>query len=165
MRIDHTERVGLGGGCHWCTEAVFQSLHGVSNVAQGYVRSEPPHEDWSEAIVVTFDPSTIELAVLLEIHLRTHSSMSNHKMRGKYRSAIYTFNDEQRLQAESSLMALQPAFEKPLVTLVLTHCAFRRSDERFQDYYLKDPDRPFCRSYIDPKLRLLRERFAERVQT
>jgi peptide-methionine (S)-S-oxide reductase len=161
---DHTERVGFGGGCHWCTEAVFQSLQGVADVVQGFVRSEPPHDEWSEAVLVTFDPSIIELVVLIEIHLRTHSSMSNHKMRHKYRSAVYTFSDGQKLRAENLLKALQPGFEKPLVTLVLPHSAFRHSDERFQDYYSRNPDRPFCQSYIDPKLRLLRERFSERVR-
>ncbi len=158
------ERVGFGGGCHWCTEAVFQSLNGVATVAQGYIRSEPPHNEWSEAVVISFDPNVISLAVLVEIHLRTHSSMSNHKMRHKYRSAIYTFSSAQTIEANRLLTVLQPDFNKPLVTLVLPHLDFRPSDERFQNYYANDPDRSFCRRYIDPKLQLLRERFSERVR-
>ena len=52
-------RIGLGGGCHWCTEAVFQALAGVNEVAQGFCRSTAPNEDWSEAVMVAFDPDQI----------------------------------------------------------------------------------------------------------
>jgi peptide-methionine (S)-S-oxide reductase len=161
---DRIERIGFGGGCHWCTEAVFQSLAGVTNVAQGFVTSDPPYDEWSEAVVVSFDPGIINLAVLIEIHLRTHSSTSNHKLRHKYRSAVYTFSDEQALLVTVTLERLTDEFDKPLVTLVLPHLAFRSSDERFLNYYSKNPDRQFCRTYIDPKLRLLRERFSEQVR-
>lgn len=162
---EQLEEVGFGGGCHWCTEAVFQSLLGVCRVAQGFIRADEPHDSWSEAVVVTFDVGTISLAVLMEIHLRTHSSMSNHKMRHKYRSAIYTFNDAQQRAAKQFLAELQPAFQKPLVTLVLPHRGFRASDERFRNFYEKYPERAFCRRYIDPKLELLRNKFSNQFRT
>ena len=158
---DSEERIGLGGGCHWCTEAVFQSLRGVIHVSQGYIRSVPPHDAWSEAVVVRFDPREIDLQTLIEIHLRTHASTSAHKMRGKYRSAIYAFGETQRVQAAAALQALQQGFDKPLQTRVLSHEAFKPSDTRFQDYYATDPERPFCQTHIDPKLQLLRDRFAD----
>lgn len=68
--------MGSGGGCHWCTEAVFQALCGVSNVEQGYIKSLPPHDSFFEAVVVTLDPKDIPLDVLIYVHLRTHASMS-----------------------------------------------------------------------------------------
>ena len=154
------DRIGFGGGCHWCTEAVFQALRGVRHVAQGFIRSSPPHDSWSEAVVVHFDPRDIDLKTLIEVHLRTHASTSAHKMRGKYRSAIYAFSDEQRDQAANALRDLQREFNEPLQTLVLCHKVFKPSDARFQNYYSTDPERPFCRTYIDPKLQLLRKRFA-----
>lgn len=156
----HRQRIGFGGGCHWCTEAVFQNVRGVSDVTQGFIRSEPPHERWSEAIEATFDPKQIDLQTLIEIHLRTHSSTAAHKMRGKYRSAVYVFGEVQRRQVSDALATLRPGFDAPLQTLVLHHRGFAPSDEHFRDYYATDPERPFCRSYIDPKLRLLRDRFA-----
>ncbi|MBO6639652.1 MAG: peptide-methionine (S)-S-oxide reductase [Roseitalea sp.] len=85
---DHPIRIGFGGGCHWCTEAVFQALRGVTRVEQGFVRSEPPFDAWSEAVIVTFDPASIDLATLTEVHLRTHASTAAHAMRGEYRSAV-----------------------------------------------------------------------------
>lgn len=140
---------------------MFQALAGVSDVAQGFVSSVPPDDSWSEAVIVTFDPTAIDLKTLTEIHLRTHASTSQHKMRGKYRSAIYVFDDGK--EAENTLNGLQDGFDEPLVTRVLSHEAFKPSDTRFQNYYASGPDRPFCRTYIDPKLALLRERFAAQV--
>ena len=158
------ERIGFGGGCHWCTEAVFQSLKGIEHVAQGFIKSDSPADTWSEAVIVTFDPAIIELAALIEIHLRTHASTSHHKMRGKYRSAIYTFNDAQRRASQHELNRLQSDFEDELVTNVLPFAAFKESDEQFHNYYRSDPERPFCKTYIDPKLAKLRKLYADKVR-
>lgn len=157
------DRVGLGGGCHWCTEAVFQALRGVVEVAQGFVCAPRPHDNWSEAVIVSFDPEVIDLRTLIEVHLRTHASTSRHKMRGKYRSAIYTLDAVQADLAETALDELQGDFAEPLVTRVLDHAGFKPSDERFQNYYTTDPDRPFCKTYIDPKLRLIRQHYSELI--
>ncbi|MBG6206487.1 peptide-methionine (S)-S-oxide reductase [Roseibium album] len=152
-------KIGLGGGCHWCTEAVFQALAGISDVEQGFIRSEPPEDSWSEAVVVTFDPVALPLESLIEIHLRTHSSTSHHKMRGKYRSAVYVYDAGTGVKVGRILRGLQREFEEPLVTHVLSLAGFKLSDERFRNYYATDPDRPFCKTYIDPKLALLRKRY------
>ena len=85
------DKVAFGGGCHWCTEAVFQALAGVEQVEQGFVKSRPPHDCFSEAVVVHFNAQIIPVKTLIEIHLRTHASSSAHTMRGKYRSAVYSF--------------------------------------------------------------------------
>ena len=154
-----SERIGLGGGCHWCTEAVFQALRSVSAVEQGFVASAPPDEAWSEAVLVSFDPERLPLEVLIEAHLRTHASTSAHKLRGKYRSAVYVFDDGQAARSRVALEMLQAGFDAPLVTRVLPFVAFRASDERFRDYYATDPERPFCRTYIEPKLAWLRQAY------
>lgn len=106
-----------------------------------------------------YDPCEIDLTTLIEIHLRTHASTSAHKMRGKYRSAVYAFSETQRVQAENSLRFLRKGFDKPLQTMALSHEAFKPSDARFQDYYATNPERPFCRTHIDAKLQLLRDSF------
>jgi peptide-methionine (S)-S-oxide reductase len=159
MTSEAIVKIGLGGGCHWCTEAVFQALAGVSNVEQGFIRSEPPEDNWSEAVIVTFDPVVLPMESLIEIHLRTHSSTSHHKMRGKYRSAVYVYDAGTGVKVGRILRNLQREFEDPLVTNVLSLAGFKSSDERFQNYYASDPDRPFCKTYIDPKLALLRKRY------
>lgn len=157
------EKIGFGGGCHWCTEAVFQSLKGVASVDQGFIASTPPDDSFSEAVIVRYDPMAIDLATLIEIHLRTHSSASNHAMRGKYRSAIYAVNAAQAADAEMLLKELQPRFEAPLVTRVLSLATFKLSDARYRNYHRKNPKRPFCRTYIDPKLSVLRQRYGDHI--
>lgn len=154
--------ITFGGGCHWCTEAVFQSLKGVETVEQGFAKSDAPFDDWSEAARVHYDSNVISLSVLTEIHLRTHSSMSAHSMRGTYRSAVYV--DDGGEAARSVLDDLQPDFAQPLITLVLPLRDFKLSDEKFRDYYQTDPNRPFCKTYIDPKLAMLREQFSSRLK-
>jgi peptide-methionine (S)-S-oxide reductase len=125
-------KAGFGGGCHWCTEGVFQALRGVAQVDQGFVQSDAPADTWSEGVIVTFDPSVIPLATLSEVHLRTHSAARARSPSGK-----------------------------PVHTLVLPFKGFRASDERYQNYYRTDPSRPFCRRYIDPKLDHIRRHFSE----
>ncbi|MEO0370594.1 MAG: peptide-methionine (S)-S-oxide reductase [Pseudomonadota bacterium] len=153
--------VGFGGGCHWCTEAVFASLHGVASVEQGFAQSEPPNETWSEAVRIAFDATFIPLRVLTEVHLRTHASTSNHKMRGKYRSAVYVTSETQADEARAHLRGLQEEFDAPLVTQVLPMAGFRLSDPRFHRYFERNEGGPFCTRYIDPKLAFLRESFAD----
>jgi peptide-methionine (S)-S-oxide reductase len=158
-RAQSMSKIGFGGGCHWCTEAVFQTLRGVACVTQGFIQSTPPHDTFSEAVIVDYDPDTIPLDILIAIHLRTHASTSPHKMRGKYRSAVYTFSDAQTAEVKSLIKAEHPNFEAPLVTLTLTHIAFKASDTRFQNYYATDAERPFCTTYIDPKLAKIRREY------
>jgi len=158
-----SDRIGFGGGCHWCTEAVFVALKGVKKVEQGFISSLVPNDSFSEAVIVSFDPEKIDLAILIEIHLRTHASTSDHSMRGKYRSAIYTFDDMQLLAAKTDIERLQSDFGKTIVTEVMPFVQFKSSDERFHNYYGTDPTRPFCTAYIDPKLKLIRERFSTNV--
>jgi peptide-methionine (S)-S-oxide reductase len=85
-------------------------------------------------------------------------------MRGKYRSAIYAFNDEQEKRAKACLTSLQRDFAEPLVTQVLPFVGFKASDDRYQNYYATAPERPFCKTYIDPKLAVLRKDYADRLR-
>jgi peptide-methionine (S)-S-oxide reductase len=98
-----TDKIGLGGSCHWCTEAIFQSLKGVINVKQGWIKPDDNFSEFSEAVIVEFDPDLISLGNLIEIHLYTHSCTSDHAMRSKYRSAVYTFNDDQVIAAKQAI--------------------------------------------------------------
>ncbi len=169
MQVDHKHghntlitpyRIGLGGGCHWCTEGVFLHLRGVSRVEQGWIASEPPHDNFSEAVIVHFDPAVVSAADLIRVHTETHSARSDHPLRGRYRSAVYYFAEEEAKRYRSVLAEIgdeAPAGEK-LCTRVLAHRAFTASLPEHRDYYRTDPERPFCRRYISPKLTELRRR-------
>lgn len=152
---ERINKIGFGGGCHWCTEAVFQSLKGVITVEQGYISSVAPNESFSEGVTVSFDMTQISLAILIEIHLRTHESTKNHSMRHSYRSAIYTFSSFQKEECEEILKTVQSTFGAPLITQVLPFEHFKSSREEITNYYFKDPEKVFCKRYIDPKLQLL----------
>jgi len=153
-------QIGLGGGCHWCTEAVFQSLRGVEKVAQGFVASTGEHANFSEAILVHFNTELVSLPTLIEIHLHTHKSTSNHSMRAKYRSAIYTFTETQHDSAVFHLEGFQKDFDQGLVTKILPFSEFKTSRDALQNYYGKNPKKPFCETYINPKLKLLLHQFS-----
>ena len=154
------QSAGFGGGCHWCTEAVFQSLRGVLEVNQGFIASESPYDSFSEAVAVTWDPAAITFDDLIAVHLATHSSTSRQKMRGKYRSAIYVHEPATAIAVRAAIERLGHETGSAFVTEVLPFRAFRESDPRFRDYYLRNRAGPFCESYIEPKLALLRQRFA-----
>lgn len=157
--------VGFGGGCHWCTEAVFSALAGVDAVHQGFIRSDPPHDSYSEAVEVTFDPANISLEALIRVHLATHASTSNHSMRGKYRSAIYTADDATHVATQAALAKAGTETGARFVTAVLPHRGFKPSDARFKNYYVNDPSRPFCKTYVDPKLAKLKRDFIELLKS
>lgn len=147
---------GFGGGCHWCTEAVFQPLRGVSAVRQGFIASDAPDDGWSEAVEVEFDPVQIDLRDLLRVHLGTHASGADHKLRGKYRSAVYVTSIDEQRRCAALIGELEVELGTTFVTRALLHRGFKPSDARFQNYYRSGPDKPFCRAYIEPKLARLR---------
>jgi peptide-methionine (S)-S-oxide reductase len=161
----NVQRIGFGGGCHWCTEAVFAALRGVIRVEQGFIQADAPDDNFSEAVLLTYQPDKISLASLIEIHLRTHSSTSNHPMRQKYRSAIYVMDQVQAEASRRVLIDIAPEFDAPLVTRILPFRTFKASDERFQRYSEKNAGGPFCTTYIDPKLALLRKEFGDLLKS
>ncbi len=158
-------KIALGGGCHWCTEAVFQSVKGVEKVEQGYVASVDEHASLSEAVIVHFNSNSVNLNVLIKIHLLTHKSTSNHTMRDKYRSAVYTFSDVQHQEVEKLIYDFQLEFNQKIVTQVLPFSKFESSREAIQNYYKKNPEKPFCETFINPKLKLLLQQFSVYTDT
>lgn len=155
------EKIGFGGGCHWCTEAVFQALNGVKLVEQGYIASTTPNESFSEGVIVTYKPDIISLEQLIEIHLQTHNATSNHSFRTKYRSAMYYYREEQKNAFAKAKQELQATFSKPIITTALAFSRFKPSRESIQDYYAKNPQAPFCSRYILPKLEFLNNAYNE----
>jgi peptide-methionine (S)-S-oxide reductase len=161
--MDKQIKIGFGGGCHWCTEAVFQSLKGVYKVDQGYIASDGKNHSFSEAVIVYFNPLEITLKSLIEIHLYTHKSTSKHSMRDRYRSAVYSFSNKQESDSKVIIENLQNEFDVQIITTVIPFLEFKASREAIQNYYQKHSDKPFCRNYINPKLEVLLQKFSESV--
>ena len=159
------KKIAFGGGCHWCTEAVFQYLKGIDKVEQGYVASNNENSSFSEAVIVHFNTDEITLSILIEIHLLTHRSTSNHSMRKKYRSAIYVFLENQKEEVITILNTLKLQFKDEVITQVLNYKAFKPSEEEFHNYYFSNPEKPFCKTYIEPKLKFLLKKYSEVINT
>lgn len=158
------QKIAFGGGCHWCTEAIFQSLKGVRKVEQGWISSTLSSATTpSEAVIVHFDTSLICLETLTEIHLFTHNATSNHNFRKKYRSAVYTFSDKQEEEVQNILDEKQKLFDKTLVTKVYPFGEFRLNVEEYLNYYKSNPQKPFCKVRIEPKLRVVLEKYKRYV--
>ncbi|WAC01788.1 peptide-methionine (S)-S-oxide reductase [Lacinutrix neustonica] len=155
--------MAFGGGCHWCTEAVFQSLKGVIVVEQGFVASVNENSSFSEAVIVHYDPDVISLPILTEVHLLTHNSTSQHSMRKKYRSAVYVYSGIEIRKVKVIFKKLQSQFNEPIITEVLFFKAFKPSEEQFKNYYFNNPKKPFCRTFIEPKLKMLLQQFPKYV--
>ncbi|KIX21495.1 peptide methionine sulfoxide reductase [Flavobacterium sp. 316] len=158
------EKIGFGGSCHWCTEAIFQSLIGVNRVEQGWIASVNENESFSEAVIVEYDLNKMSLKTLIEVHLNTHSCTSNHSMREKYRSAIYYFSKEQENKAITILNDLQKEFDNKIITKVLPFRSFEMNKEEQLNYYLKNPEKPFCKNIINPKLKKIMRLFSDTIE-
>jgi peptide-methionine (S)-S-oxide reductase len=156
-------KIGLGGGCHWCTEGVYNSLIGISKVNQGWIAASGDNAAFSEAIEVYFDSEIISLSTLITIHLYTHASTSNHAMRDKYRSAIYSYNDQQHTLAKELLTTIKANFDQEVITQVYAFRAFKANKAELTNYLYTGPNRPFCQSYIHPKLNRLLSDFNQHV--
>lgn len=156
-------KIGFGGGCHWCTEAVFLSLNGVEKVEQGFIAPLSDKNSFSEAVIVHYDSHLIEMKDLVAIHLDTHRSTQNHSMRNKYRSGVYYFETEDQGVLEHILHEIQQDINEPIITLVLPFGAFKSSEERFHNYYYSDKEKPFCKTHISPKIKLLQKKYSKHI--
>ena len=156
-------KIGMGGGCNWCTEAIFKALHGVCILAQGGIASEGEVASFSEAVMVTFDPELISLKTLIEIHLLTHASTADHSFLSKYRSAVYYEDFHQKSAVEKAFEQAQEVVEEDAITMLLPLVEFKKNGQEFLNYYQNRPDAPFCQTYISPKLDMLRKRFTNEL--
>ncbi|MBD3905116.1 peptide-methionine (S)-S-oxide reductase [Chryseobacterium sp. Ch-15] len=154
-------KIGFGGGCHWCTEAIFQSLIGIADVKQGWISSFGKNVSFSEAVLVEYNPLTISLKDLIEIHLYTHSSTSKHSFREKYRSAVYVFDEDQEKECEKIIEEFQYDFDDQIITKVLLFRDFKLNKTEQLNYLYTRRNAPFCKNIINPKLTFLMNQFGD----
>ena len=170
----------VGGGCFWCTEAVFQEVRGVDEVVSGYAGGhvdDPTYEQvcgmgtgHAEVVQVTFDPAELSYPDLLRIFFATHDPTTSNQQgndRGpQYRSAIFTHSDEQKQQAEAVIAELADAgtFAAPIVTEVTPFSNFYPAEDYHQNYVQSNPGNPYCTFVAGPKVAKLREKFADRLK-
>ena len=165
----------LGGGCFWCTEAVFQRVRGVEQVISGYsggtVPGKPTYREicsgrtgHAEVVRILFDPSVIAYRDLLLIFMGTHDPTTLNRQGAdvgtQYRSVIFYHDTSQQEDAEKVLEELQEYFEAPIVTEVSPLTNFFEAEEDHQNFYNSHTSQGYCQYVINPKLKKLRAQFA-----
>ena len=169
----------FGGGCFWCTEAVFQEVKGVEKVVSGYsggnVPGHPTYREicsgltgHAEVIQIAFDEHVISYEDILVIFMTTHDPTTLNKQGGdrgtQYRSVIYYHDDIQKEIAEVVSKEIAPYYENPIVTEISALDVFYKAEKEHQYYYRNNQEQGYCSFVITPKLAKLRKLHADKLK-
>jgi peptide-methionine (S)-S-oxide reductase len=162
------EQATFGGGCFWCTEAVFQNLKGVSKVVSGYMgghKENPSYDDictgdsgHAEIIQIDYDPGQISFEDLLLVFFKTHDPTTLNRQSNdvgtQYRSVVFYENQEQKIAAENMIDQLdkEMIFESPIITEVTPISKFYEAEDYHQNYFNNNANKGYCAYVIQPKL-------------
>ncbi len=175
------QSVVLGGGCFWCTEAVFVKLDGVISVVSGYAGGTADTADYksvcsgttehAEVIRVRFEPSRITFGQILKVffavaHDPTHLNRQGNDMGRQYRSAVFHAGEDQRRVAEAYIEQLTEAkvFEAPIVTTLEPLEQFFEAEDYHQNFVARNPSQPYVAAIAMPKVKKLEKNFAGRLK-
>lgn len=170
----------LGGGCFWCLEAVFKELRGVRSVRSGYsggVAAHPTYEQvctgatgHAEVVQVEFDRAQISYRGLLEVFFAIHDPTTLNRQGGdvgpQYRSVIFYHSDDQRTVARDLIAELeaQKVWADPIVTQIEPFQIFYPAEDYHVDYFSRNPDQPYCRLVVGPKVAKFRKQFRDKLK-
>ncbi|MBT8283554.1 MAG: peptide-methionine (S)-S-oxide reductase MsrA [Muriicola sp.] len=172
------EMATVGGGCFWCTEAIFQEVKGIHKVVSGYTGGNAPGRPTyrevcsgltghAEVVQVFFDPAIISYRDVLLIFMTTHDPTTPNRQGAdvgtQYRSVIYYENKEQQQIAEEIFSELKDAFDAPIVTELSPLGTFYEAEDYHQDYYRNNQKQGYCSYVITPKLNKLRKIHADKL--
>jgi peptide-methionine (S)-S-oxide reductase len=167
----------FGGGCFWCTEAVFKMLRGVISVEPGYAGGTVPNPTYdqvctgrtghAEVIRIEYDPAKIGYDDLLAVFFATHDPTTLNRQGNdvgtQYRSSVFVLDDGQREEAKRFIASLEKEHPggNPVVTTIEPLDAFYPAEEYHKDYFARNQGEPYCQVVINPKLAKAKKRFAE----
>ncbi len=174
------EKATFGAGCFWCVEAVFQQLKGVHSVQSAYMGGTVKNPTYqqvcsgttghAEVCHLEYDPDTITFDELLEVFWKTHDPTTLNRQGNdhgtQYRSVIFYYNDEQRQKAEDYKKKLNDAkaFPNPIVTEISPASTLYIAENYHQNYFNNNPNQPYCRALIPPKLEKMRQVFGDKLK-
>ena len=172
---NQTETATLGGGCFWCTEAIFQMLPGVKSVASGYAggtKENPTYKEvctgqtgHAEVIQVEYDPKVVSYEKILETFWEAHDPTTLNRQGNdsgtQYRSIILYSNPAQKAAAEKSKAEAQKHFSQPIVTQIVPLTHFYKAEGYHQDFYRQNPNQGYCRAIIRPKVEKFEKKLKE----
>ncbi|MDD4989139.1 MAG: peptide-methionine (S)-S-oxide reductase MsrA [Candidatus Pacebacteria bacterium] len=171
------ETAVIGGGCFWCTEAVFKMLAGVSSVLPGYAGGEKPNPTYeevcggktghAEVIQIKFDPMQVKFEDLLTVFFASHDPTTKNRQGNdvgpQYRSIILYTTPEQKTKAENFIKELNHSNPSglPIVTEIKPLEKFYEAENYHQNYFARNPGNPYCEIVINPKLEKVQQKFAD----
>lgn len=175
MQNQASELATFGGGCFWCTEAVFQLIPGVKKVTSGYAggaKENPTYKEvcsgrtgHAEVIQVEYDPKEVSYEKLLETFWEAHDPTTLNRQGAdvgtQYRSIILYHNAAQKAAAEASKRSAQANFTSPIVTQIVPLTRFYSAEAYHQEYYRNFPEQGYCRVVIAPKVEKFEKKFKE----
>ncbi len=170
----------IGGGCFWCTEAVFEEVEGVKDVVSGYAGGEIKNPSYrevttgrtghAEVIRITFNPEIISYSKILTIFFKVHDPTSLNRQGAdvgtQYRSVIMYHDESQKINAEDMIDSLNSsgAYTEKIVTQLVPFKNFYIAEDNHQDYFKKNPDQAYCSYVIKPKLSKFRKDFTRQLK-
>ena len=174
--INNRQVAVFGGGCFWCTEAVFEELRGVISIMPGYTGGTVPNPTYdavctgetghAEATRIIFDPTQVSYHDLLTVFFATHDpttlNRQGNDVSTQYRSAIFYATPEQEVEAEkfiADLTATDPN-GRPIVTEVMPLGEFYDAEDYHRQYFKNHPEKGYCQVIIEPKVEKLQKQFA-----
>lgn len=173
------ELATFGSGCFWCTEAFFQELRGVKKVVSGYSGGHVKNPTYdavcagttghAEVVQITYDPEEIKFSDLLKAFWQTHDPTTLNRQGAdvgtQYRSAIFYHSDDQKEVAELYKKKLddKKVFADPIVTEITKFTNFFAAEKYHQDFFKLNPNQPYCRAVIIPKMKKFKEVFADQL--
>ncbi len=177
---DTNQTITLGGGCFWCTEAVFVAVQGVLDVESGYSNGlieRPSYEQvctgrtgCNEVVKLVFDPAQISLRELLEIFFVIHDPTTLNRQGNdagtQYRSAIFYHSPEQKAASEQVIANLGGAglWRDPIVTEVTPTSVFYIAEDYHQEYFARNPGAGYCQFVVAPKVAKFRKHFLSKLK-
>ena len=177
---DYLQTITLGGGCFWCTEAVFVKVRGIEDVESGYCNGQtvqPSYEQvcsgasgHNEVVQLRYDPAQISVREILEVFFLIHDpttlNRQGHDSGTQYRSGIYFSTPEQQAVAQALLqeMAQSGVYDRPLVTEVLPLANYWPAEDYHQDFFDRNPTQGYCQAVAAPKVAKFRKTFARLVK-
>lgn len=172
------ESIILAGGCFWCTETIFKSLKGITEVIPGYSGGETTNPSYyevasgssghAECVKVSFDPKVISLEKILSVFFKLHDPTTLNRqgvdVGTQYRSAIFYNNEEQKEIVEKSVKLSQKDYKNKIVTEITKYKNFFPAEEEHKNFYIKNKGGLYCTLVIDPKIKKLRSEFGSIVK-
>ena len=174
-----TELATIGGGCFWCTEAVFQLVKGVKSVESGYAGGHtlnPSYEDictgetgHAEVLQIQFDRAIISYEQILHIFFNTHDATTlnrqGHDVGTQYRSVIFTHSEAQATTAQRCIAEAQQFSEAPIVTQLAPLPTYYPAEQYHQNYYVNNPFQGYCAGVVGPKVAKFRQTMQSYLKT